>query len=81
MVQAAHNALYLLIVFFAISLIIGGKSGGRWAWGIITKPIFALLSRLNAKIQVVVTMLVMTVLIGYGIYAAFEHASALLGHK
>jgi hypothetical protein len=71
MQNAANQALVLLIVFFALSMIVGREKGYRWAWRLISAPIRFMLARLDRQIQFIVTGLVMTVLIGYGIFGLY----------
>ena len=79
--SSADNALHLLMVFFAFACMFGGKKGAQWAWRMITAPLRMLLSGLNAGLQHQITVLVIIVLSGFGIFTLFHRIfSALVMH-
>ncbi len=63
-VHSASQALVLLMLFVAISGILGG---GRWALRLVLAPIRMILKYIENRIARMVTLLVLTVLAGYGI--------------
>ena len=74
----AGNALELLLIFVALSMIVGGDAGRRWAFKLIGTPIKMLLGRLEAQVQRIVTVLVYAVLFGFGLWALYVRAMAAL---
>jgi uncharacterized membrane protein len=67
--QGANQALVLLMLFLAFSMILGGMRGGKWALRLIFAPVHMILRHIENRIQAAVAVLVFTVLAGYGILA------------
>lgn len=65
--QLANQAIVILMYFVAFSLILGGFKGGKWAINLIMTPIRMILGRIEQRVQSIVTILVFTILIGYGV--------------
>lgn len=65
-IQSANSALVLLMLFVAFSMILGGRSGGRWAYKLILAPFRLIWRHIENRIAAMVTILVLTVLTGYG---------------
>lgn len=70
--MAANQALFLLLMFVAVSMILGGFRGGRWATGLVLRPVRGILRVVEGKIAIAVTALVFIVLGGYGILGLIE---------
>lgn len=65
----AQAALTLLVMFVALSLIVGGPRGGRWALRTIWAPVGAGLNRRVSRIVAALVAILLLYLIGVGILA------------
>lgn len=64
--QSANHALVLLMIFVAFSMMLGGRAGGRWALKLILAPFQLIWRHIENRIAATVSILVLTVLSGYG---------------